>query len=66
VGTPHDHPHEQLVYVTCSLKVTVNGTSFMVPAGGSFIVTSNARHCAAALEDSIVLDVFTPSREDYV
>ena len=34
-------------------------------AGDNFIVTSNAEHEAEALEDSVVLDVFTPAREDY-
>jgi quercetin dioxygenase-like cupin family protein len=34
--------------------------------GDNFIVVSNAEHEAEALEDSVVLDIFTPTREDYL
>jgi quercetin dioxygenase-like cupin family protein len=33
--------------------------------GDSFIVDGDVEHQARALEDSEVLDVFTPMREDY-
>ena len=32
----------------------------------NFIVSSNTEHEAEALEDSVVLDIFTPAREDYL
>jgi quercetin dioxygenase-like cupin family protein len=35
-------------------------------AGDNFIVASNVTHQACALEDSVVLDIFTPTREDYL
>ncbi len=35
-------------------------------SGDSIIVEGNVEHRATALEDSEVLDVFTPCREDYV
>jgi quercetin dioxygenase-like cupin family protein len=66
-GAAHKHPHEQLVYVISGrIRMVVAGTSFDAAAGDSFIVASNAEHQAAALEDSLVLDVFTPAREDYL
>jgi quercetin dioxygenase-like cupin family protein len=33
--------------------------------GDSFLVPGNVEHQACALEDSEVLDIFTPMREDY-
>ncbi|HEY1986063.1 MAG TPA: cupin domain-containing protein [Terracidiphilus sp.] len=67
VGVAHHHPHEQLVYVVSgSLEITVNGVSITTSAGDNFIVASNAEHQATALEDSLVLDIFTPSRQDYL
>jgi quercetin dioxygenase-like cupin family protein len=66
VGARHSHPHEQLVYVVRGLlKVVAGETTFEAGAGDSFVVGSNVEHQASALEDSLVVDVFTPSREDY-
>jgi quercetin dioxygenase-like cupin family protein len=33
--------------------------------GDCFLVPGNVEHQASALEDSEVLDIFTPMREDY-
>lgn len=66
-GAVHAHPHEQLVYVVSGrIGVSVNGVEFEAGAGQSFMVGSNVEHMASALKDSVVLDVFTPAREDYL
>ena len=67
VGTVHSHPHEQIVYVVRGLlKITSQGKTFEVRAGDSFAVRGGVEHGASALEDSLVIDVFTPCREDYI
>lgn len=67
VGTVHSHPHEQIVYVVRGhLKITSQGKTFEVWAGDSFAVRGAVEHGASALEDSLVIDVFTPCREDYI
>ncbi len=65
-GARHSHPHEQLVYVVKG-RVLFDGDDkvFELCDGGSVIVKGNVEHQAAALEDSEVLDVFVPYREDY-
>ena len=66
VGTLHSHPHEQLVYVVRGrIKVVAGSATFEAGTGDSFVVGGNVEHQASALEDSLVVDVFTPSREDY-
>jgi len=67
VGTRHSHPHEQLVYIIHGkLRVEIDGKGpFEVDAGESFVVDGGVEHQATALEDSEVLDIFTPVREDY-
>lgn len=66
-GVAHSHPHEQMVYVLSGcIRVTVDGTSMDASAGDNFIVTSNVTHQAFALEESVVLDIFTPARKDYL
>jgi len=66
VGAKHSHPHEQMVYVV-SGRITFQhpGGTFEAKAGDSFLVAGNVEHQASALEDSEILDVFTPYREDY-
>ena len=66
VGAAHSHPHHQLVYVVSgSIKVVMQGKEFIANTGDSFIVDGGIEHQASALEPSVVLDVFTPTREDY-
>jgi quercetin dioxygenase-like cupin family protein len=66
-GARHSHPHEQAVYVVSGhLRVSRGDELFEVAAGGSFVVEGGVEHQAWALEPSVVLDMFTPAREDYV
>ena len=67
VGTVHSHPHDQVVYVVRGhLKVACQGKTFEIRSGDSFVVRGGVEHGASALEDSLVVDVFTPCREDYI
>jgi unsaturated pyranuronate lyase len=66
-GAAHRHPHEQLIYVIRGrIQFEANGAKLDAVAGDNLIVASNVEHQAIALEDSVVLDVFTPAREDYL
>jgi quercetin dioxygenase-like cupin family protein len=66
VGARHRHPHEQLVYIVSGhLSFQHPGGVFDAKAGDSFLVPGNVEHQASAVEDSEVLDIFTPYREDY-
>jgi quercetin dioxygenase-like cupin family protein len=67
VGMVHSHPHEQIVYVVHGhLKVTCQGKTADVRTGDTFVVRGGVEHGASAMEDSLVIDVFTPCREDYI
>jgi quercetin dioxygenase-like cupin family protein len=67
VGQRHSHPHEQIVYVVRGhLRVTIGQETFDVRAGDSFVVRGGVEHQASAPEESLVIDVFTPRRDDYV
>jgi quercetin dioxygenase-like cupin family protein len=66
VGARHSHPHEQMVYIVRGHLIFEHpGGRFHVKTGDSFLVPGGVEHQASALEDSEVLDVFTPYREDY-
>jgi quercetin dioxygenase-like cupin family protein len=67
VGTRHSHSHEQIVYVVSGhLRVTIGEVTFDARAGDSFVVRGGVEHQASALADSLVIDVFTPCRTDYI
>ena len=66
VGAKHSHPHEQMVYVISGrIAFELPSGQFEAKTGDSFIVAGGVEHQAWALEDSEVLDFFTPYREDY-
>jgi enamine deaminase RidA (YjgF/YER057c/UK114 family)/quercetin dioxygenase-like cupin family protein len=66
-GARHSHPHHQLVYIVSGhLRVDVGGKTFEVRAGDSFVVDGGVEHQARALAPSVMLDVFTPTRKDYL
>lgn len=65
-GTRHSHQQDQLIYVMRGrLRFTGGLSTFELAAGDSFVVPGGVEHQASALEDSEVLDVFNPYREDY-
>lgn len=66
VGARHSHPHEQLIYIVRGRIhfEQPNGTAVLGP-GDSLMIPGGVEHQASASEDSEVLDVFTPMREDY-
>lgn len=66
-GAVHSHPHDQIVYIVHGhLRVSCQGKTFDVRTGDTFAVRGGVEHGASAIEDSLVVDVFTPWREDYV
>jgi len=67
VGARHSHPHDQAVYVLSGkLHFICGERTFEASTGDSFVVRGGVEHQAWALEASVVLDVFTPTREDYL
>ncbi len=67
VGVAHSHPHDQIAYVISGhLRVKVGHQTFEIRSGDSFVIRGGIEHQATALQPSIVIDVFTPCREDYL
>jgi len=69
VGTPHAHEaHDQIAYVVAgSFECMVDGSACVLRAGDAFVAPRLHRHGVVALEqDSILLDQFSPRREDYL
>lgn len=62
----HQHVHEQVTSVLSGrLRLEIDGHATVLTAGELARIPSNLPHLAEALEDTIVLDVFTPARTDW-
>jgi quercetin dioxygenase-like cupin family protein len=67
VGTLHSHPHIQCSMVESGVfDITIAGEKQRLQAGDSFLVPSEAVHGAVAIEPGVLVDVFTPMRDDFV
>ncbi len=67
VGTPHTHVHEQVGYVLRGcFELTLGSDKTTLEMGDTYYVPSNTVHGVVALEDGVLLDVFTPQRQDFL
>lgn len=63
----HAHPNEQIATVLAGrLRFVVGGEERDVAGGESVLIPGQVTHRVEALEDSVVLDVFAPRREDWL
>jgi quercetin dioxygenase-like cupin family protein len=63
----HSHPHEQTGVMTSGkLRFKVDGKIWDVETGDSWCLPGNVEHSAEAIEDSTIIEVFSPVREDYL
>jgi quercetin dioxygenase-like cupin family protein len=64
----HSHPHEQ---VSCVVEgkvdyFTEGAEPVRLLAGASFYVPPNLRHRVVAVASSVLIDVFTPQRDEFI
>lgn len=65
IGAPHTHPHQQLTYcLVGEFRFNVDGEEILISDGDTLIFQEGALHGCVALTDGMLLDVFTPARED--
>lgn len=67
VGTLHSHPHTQITYVVSgTFSFTIDGQTKIVSKGDSLLKENGVVHGCTCLKAGILLDIFTPMREDFV
>lgn len=68
VGEVHTHIHEQVSYIVeGAFEFHFDGDKKVLQKGDSVYVPSNVPHGVVALEEnSVIVDVFTPQREDFL
>ncbi len=66
-GALHAHPHEQSSYVLSGkFRYTVEGESTELNPGDCIVVPGGLTHGTVCLEKGVLLDTFTPFREDFL
>lgn len=67
VGAMHHHPHTQITYVVSGqFEFTIAGKKKIVNPGDSMLKKDGIEHGCVCLEEGILLDIFTPMREDFI
>ena len=67
VGALHHHPHTQITYVASGkFEFTIDGEVHTVSKGDTLLKQDGVMHGCTCLEDGILIDIFTPMREDFL
>jgi quercetin dioxygenase-like cupin family protein len=67
VGSLHYHPHIQSTYVQSGVfEFTVGDEVITVRPGDSFVIPTMVMHGCRALEPGVLIDTFTPRRDDFL
>jgi unsaturated pyranuronate lyase len=67
VAARHSHPHEQIVVmVQGKLRLKVGDAETVMGRDDIVVIPPNMPHEAEALEDTVVIDIFSPPREDFL
>ncbi len=67
VGNLHKHFHTQVTYIEKgSFEVQIGDIKRKLRAGDCYFIPPDIEHGVVALEDSSLVDVFAPMREDFL
>ncbi len=63
----HAHPQEQIAHVVKGrMKMIVAGVAHELATGDAIYLASNVPHGVETIEDTTVIDTFSPPRDDYL
>ncbi len=63
----HSHPHEQTGYlVSGRMNFIISGKKISVEPGDSWNIPGGEEHGVDVLENCIVIEIFSPVREEYL
>ncbi|MDR2655474.1 MAG: cupin domain-containing protein [Oscillospiraceae bacterium] len=66
-GAPHSHPHTQITYVAEGVfEFTIENETKVVRKGDTLLKQNGVTHGCVCLEKGILVDFFTPMREDFI
>ena len=67
IGQMHEHYHSQVTYVVSGkFELSIGDETKTMKAGDGFYIPPHVMHGAVCLEDGVLIDVFSPIREDFM
>ena len=67
VGPMHQHYHSQVTYVISGqFDLTIGDETKRMKGGDAFYIPPNVLHGAICVEKGVLIDVFSPIREDFM
>ena len=67
IGSLHKHHHTQITHVESgTFEVEINAEKKILKGGDAFYIPPHIMHGAVCLEAGVLIDVFSPMREDFV
>lgn len=67
IGTVHQHYHSQITHVESGVfEVEIAGEKKVLKTGDAFYIPPNVLHGAVCIEAGVLIDVFSPMREDFI
>ncbi|RMG22194.1 MAG: cupin domain-containing protein [Bacteroidetes bacterium] len=67
VGALHEHHHSQVTYVESGeFEMTIGDQVHTIRAGDSYYVPPHALHGCVCKQPGVLIDVFSPAREDFL
>ncbi|TZF83580.1 cupin domain-containing protein [Pedobacter sp. BS3] len=67
VGELHQHPHSQVTYVESGVfRMTIGEEVRIIRTGDGYYVPPHVMHGCVCIEPGLLIDVFSPHREDFL
>jgi quercetin dioxygenase-like cupin family protein len=67
VGTLHKHHHSQITHVESGrFEIEINGEKRVLKGGDAYYIPPDIMHGAVCLAEGVLIDVFSPMREDFI
>lgn len=67
LGAPHQHFHTQSTYVASGkFEFEIDGVKQLVKTGDGVYIEPNLLHSAVCIEEGMLIDTFSPVREDFL
>jgi len=67
VGSLHQHYHSQITHIESGIfEVEINKKKKILKKGDAFYIPPNLIHGAVCIEKGVLIDIFSPMREDFI
>ncbi|NCI46845.1 cupin domain-containing protein [Sediminibacterium soli] len=67
IGAMHSHPHSQVTYVASGVfEMTIGSETKTIRQGDGYYVPPGVVHGCVCREEGMLIDAFSPFREDFV